>query len=289
MRILLIVVYYLPSTKSSAKLIGDLADEFCRLGHEVIVLTADDKLSSGFEISCQGNIKVLRIKTGKIDQASKIVRGFNEMLLSPLLWKRSRDFFLSNKCDLIIWYSPSIFFGSLVQKLKKLFKCPSYLILRDIFPQWAIDTGVLRKGLIYRIFRKKELEQYEAADIIGVQSPANVDYFIKNNFDKKYHLEILYNWAKTEKIDIPYYNYREQLGLKDKIVFFYGGNIGVAQDMDNVFRLAKNMEDEQIAHFLLVGDGSEVERLKKKNRKKKYQKYNHSRSSRSTAILGNTI
>lgn len=171
MRILLIVVYYIPSIKSSAKLIYDLAIEFCRRGHEVIVLTPDDKLLSDTEVTFVNGIKILRVKTGKISGASKIFRGFNEALLSSVLWRKGKKFYQENKCDLIVWYSPSIFFGALVRRLKSLFSCPSYLILRDIFPQWALDAGILKKGLIYQFFRLKEMEQYDAADFIGVQSP----------------------------------------------------------------------------------------------------------------------
>lgn len=268
MRILLIVVYYLPSTKSSAKLIHDLAVELRWRGHEPIVLAPAAQLTAETDVSTEEGVKILRVKTGKIDGASKIIRGINEMLLSPQLWRKGRGFFKNNKCDLIIWYSPTIFFGSLVKKLKKLFGCPAYLILRDIFPQWALDAGILKRGLIYRYFHRKEIEQYEAADIIGVQSPANLNYFQGNGLDQKYRLEVLYNWTRLKEPNVPPGNYREHLGLQDKVVFFYGGNIGVAQDIDNVVRLAENLRDEPKAHFLLVGEGSEVERLKKTIKKK---------------------
>jgi glycosyltransferase involved in cell wall biosynthesis len=61
---------------------------------------------------------------------------------------------------------------------------------------------------------------------------------------------------------VPATNFREQWGLQDQVVFFYGGNIGVAQDMDNVVRLADSLRGEPDVHFLLVGDGSEVARLR---------------------------
>lgn len=268
MRILLIADCYPPSIKSAAKLVHDLAVEFCRLGHETIVLAPDDKLRSSSEVACVKGIKILRIRTGKITRTSKIIRGLNETLLSSTLWRNGRTFLQQHMCDLIVWYSPSIFFGSLVKKLKKLYGCPSYLILRDIFPQWAIDTGILRKGLVSRFFQRKEVEQYEAADIIGVQSPGNLSYFVKNGLEKKYCLEVLYNWAPLEE-NTSYGNYREQLGLKGKVVFFYGGNIGVAQDIDNIIRVAEGLPDEPTAYFLLVGNGTEVERFKKNIERKK--------------------
>lgn len=264
MRILLLVVYYLPSTISCATLINDLAAEFLRLGHEPIVVAPDENISTDVQVSLENRIKVLRVKTGKIKSANKFVRALNEIRLSGIIWNKGKQFFKENPCDLIIYYSPTIFFSSLVNKLKKKFSSPSYLLLGDIFPEWAVETGVLRKGLIYRYFKYKEKQNYEAADIIRVQSPANLLYFKNNGLDKMYHLEVVYNWfSLSEDYTAPKTSYRVQLGLQDKIVFFYGGNIGVAQDVDNIVRLADNLQSEPAAYFLLVGGGSEVNRLKK--------------------------
>lgn len=262
MRILLLVVYYLPSTMSSAKLIHDLAAEFLRLGHEPIIVAPDETIPNETEVTFEDGIKVLRVRTGKIKNASRIIRGLNEARLSSIIWNKGQSFFKDNHSDLIIYYSPTIFFGQLVKRLKKYYSCPSYLILRDIFPQWALDAGVLKRGMIYNYFKLKERQHHEVADVIGVQTPANLRYFKENNLDTKYRIEVLYNWTALLEKNVPSRAYREQLGLRGKVVFFYGGNIGVAQDMGNIIRLAKNLRDERSAFFLLVGDGSEVSRLR---------------------------
>lgn len=262
MRILLFVLYYMPSSMSSAKLIHDLAVEFHRLGHEPIVVAPDENILNESQVSIENGVTVFRVRTGKIKTATRVMRAFNETRLSTTIWQKGKHFFNENPCDLIICYSPSIFFGPLVKRLKKIYSCPSYLIHRDIFPQWTADAGVMRRGLIYHYFKLRERQNYEAADIIGVQSPANLRYFEENGFDKKYSLEVLYNWTALAEANIQPGRHRERLGLQNKLVFFYGGNIGVAQDMDNIIRLAKNLRNEKSAFFLLVGDGSEVPRLK---------------------------
>ena len=262
MRILILVVYYLPSAMSSAKLIHDLAIEFHRLGHEPIVVAPDENILADTELTREKGIKVFRVRTGKIKTASKVVRGFNEARLSEIIWKKGKRFYEKNPCDLIVYYSPTIFFGSLVKRLKKQFSCPSYLILRDIFPKWAVDAGVLKRGIAYKYFKLKERQNYEAADIIGIQSPANLRYFEENDLDKKYFLEVLFNWTTLAEKNIRPGGHRERLGLQGKVVFIYGGNIGVAQDIDNIIRLAKNLRNETTAYILLVGDGSEVPRFK---------------------------
>lgn len=268
MRILLIVDCYLPSTKSGAKLTHDLAVEFHRQGHEVIVTAPDDTLNTPKQVTVEKGLTILRIRTGRIKGANKVVRAFNEIRLSSIIWKTAKDFFRSNRCDFIVLYAPSIFFASLLKKLKKLWNCRAYLIQRDIFPQWAVDTGVMKEGLICSFFRIKERQHYAAADIIGVQSPANLNYFKEQKLADA-ELEVLYNWTTLNEQKISSRNFRSKLGLEDKLVFFYGGNIGIAQDMGNIIRLAENMRGHPQAYFLLVGDGSEVSRLKAEIREKK--------------------
>jgi glycosyltransferase involved in cell wall biosynthesis len=192
-----------------------------------------------------------------------LFRAIREVQLSGTLWHRAKRFLLAKPADLIVFYSPTIFFGSLVRRLKSHWGCPAYLILRDIFPQWAVDAGILRKGLVWRYFRRKEAEQYEVADLICVESPANLGYFSREFPKKAYCLQVLYNWTNPDVGDLPSAGYRERLGLQGKVVFLYGGNIGVVQDLDNLVRLAKRLAVHRHIHFLLVGEGSEVLRLER--------------------------
>jgi glycosyltransferase involved in cell wall biosynthesis len=262
MRILLLVDCYLPNTKSSATQMHDLALEFRRRDHEVTVLTPSDRISADLEIVTEDGLKVVRVRSRKIKGASKVFRATEEMRLSSLTWRRAGRFLLAHPADLIVFYSPTIFWGALVKRLKSLWGCAAYLILRDIFPAWAVDAGLLRKGLVYRFFRRKEIQQYEVADRIAVQSPANLSYFNQDFASRRYPVEVLYNWATLHEQDLPVTNYRKQLGLEGKVVFFYGGNLGVANDVDNIVRLAARLSPEDHIRFLLVGDGSEAARLR---------------------------
>jgi glycosyltransferase involved in cell wall biosynthesis len=263
MRILLLVDCYYPNSKSSATQMHDMAMELHRQKHEVIVLTPSDRVPRKIEVSNEFGFQVARVKTRKIKGAWKAFRALNESRLSNVLWRNARPFLLQHPADLIVFYSPTIFWASLVGRLKSLWHCPAYLILRDIFPAWAVDAGILRKGLVYHFFRRKEILQYEIADCIAVQSPANLEYFAREFRAQQYRLEVLYNWMSLRVENLPQTSYRAQLGLQDKIVFLYGGNLGVAQDVDNIVRLAQHLADQDHIQFLLVGDGSEVPRLKR--------------------------
>lgn len=262
MRILMLIDCYLPACKSGPKQIHDLGVEFVRKGHEVTVLTTTHEIGRNFDVSVEDGLRVARVKTRQIKGASKPFRGLNEVCLSAIVWRRAGTFLVENPADLIIFYSPTIFWGSLVRRLKSLWHCPAYLILRDIFPEWAVNVGVLRRGLIYRFFRKKEIEQYETADVIATQSQGDLNYFKRHFPHRPYQLKVLYNWATVQESGLPVTDYRRQLGLENKTVFFYGGNLGVAQDVDNIVQLASGLSGYPPIHFLLVGEGSEVGRLR---------------------------
>jgi O26-antigen biosynthesis N-acetyl-L-fucosamine transferase len=261
LRVLILVDCYYPSPKSSAKLVHDLGIELHRRGHSVVVLTPSGGVCEPFTISMEDGLLIARVRAGNVKSSNKALRALAEARLSANLWRRAKAFLRENRCDLLLFYSPSIFFGPLVRKLKALWGCPAYLILRDIFPEWAVDAGILRRGLVHRFFHRMEVYQYQTADLIAVQSPGNLEYFARAFRRNQFRLKVLYNWALLNETDLPNTNWRARLGLENKLVFVYGGNIGVAQDLDNLLRLAVRLAQRTNIHFLLVGSGSEVARL----------------------------
>lgn len=131
------------------------------------------------------------------------------------------------------------------------------MVLRDLFPQWAIDEGVIRKNSpLTKYLEFFERLNYQAADKIGLMSSANVEVFRELKGDK-IDVEVLPNWVARPQVSslTPYW--REKLGLHDKVIFLYGGNMGKAQDMPNLLRLAKKMNEDPRAHFLFVGQGED--------------------------------
>ena len=261
LRILILVDCYYPSKKSSAKLVHDLAVELALHGHEAVVLTPSFGISQKIECASEEGVSVVRVRHGKTKQVHKIRRAVNEARLSDVLWRRAGLFLRQHPCDLILFYSPTIFFGALVRKLKQLWNLPAYLVLRDIFPDWAGDAAVLRQGLIYRFFRKVALSQYRIADVIAVQSPGDLDYFTRAFPLIRPAPELLFNWCALHEGPLPCTNWRARLGLENKTIFLYGGNLGTAQDLHNILRLAERLAFRKDIQFLLVGSGSELPRL----------------------------
>jgi glycosyltransferase involved in cell wall biosynthesis len=262
MRLALLIDDYLPdSTRVASKMFHELACELVKCGHDVVVITPGINQKNLLEKSMLDDVVVWKFRSGQIKDTNKLKRVINETLLSPRAWSAIKTEVTPDYFDGVICYSPSIFFSYLVRRLKKICNCKSYLVLRDLFPQWAIDEGLIKRGsLIDKYFRFFETLNYNSADRIGLMSQNNLTLF--NSLRSEiYPTSILRNWADFSPFDsnTASFNYRDKLKLSDKVIYFYGGNIGHAQDMANLVRLARNMQVYPQAHFLFVGQGDEVE------------------------------
>jgi glycosyltransferase involved in cell wall biosynthesis len=254
---------YLPdSTRVGAKMLHELAVQFISLGHKVTVITPNIEINAAkLAIKELDGVTVWRFANGPVKDVGKIKRAINETLMSFNAWRAVSSNIKNNTFDGVVYYSPSIFFGALVNKIKKKCHCQSYLILRDLFPQWAIDAKMItEKSLITRYFRFFESLSYKAADNIGLMSTKNQQLF-KELHPQLNNTQVLFNWASTTPVDTlsESESICTKLNLHDKVVFFYGGNIGHAQDMKNLMFLAKGLKEFPKAHFLFIGQGDEVE------------------------------
>lgn len=262
MKILILVDDYLPkSIKVAGKMMHELALEFLHSGHVVTVVTPDPDLKESYKLDELDGIKILRFRSGRIKNVSKPIRLINEILLSFRAVKALSHWLNSNPHDLIVFYSPTIFWSGLVKYLKNIWKSRSYLILRDFFPQWVIDNGIIGKhSILAYLFRFYERNLYATADVIGIQSPANLKKFSETNPNLR-NTQLLYNWAsplKDNKNMVPI-DIRKKYNLSDRIIFFYGGNIGHAQDMKNLLILAERMLTFPKVQFLFLGAGDEFQ------------------------------
>ncbi len=264
MRIVLIVVYYPPSPTSAAQMMRRLALEYVRQGHSVTVVTTDESLAQSRTVSEEEDVRVIRVNAGKVKNAPKVLRLWREMRLGNRIWSEARDIFEDLPADLIVYYSPTIFLGKLVSRLKRMWKCPAYLVLRDIFPRWAVEAGILKgNSLLYRYLRRRELEEYAPADHIGVEAKSDLHYFSGELTQIGGRAEFLPNWIDRAVEPANPSAWRTRLKLEGKVVFFYGGNLGVVQDMDNILRLATSLRDREDVFFLVMGSGSEAPRLER--------------------------
>ena len=261
MKIALISAHYPPQKTSCAVQMRDLARELLKMGHVPIVIVPMEKTNKLIHIEKIENIQILRIPAFKIDNIGNIRRAFNEMLLPfCMIFGLKKYLSLIKSLDAVVWYSPTIFFGPLIKYVKKLSNCKSYLILRDMFPEWALDLGILKKNLIYYFLKLVANYQYSLADTIGVQTFSNLEYF--NNLPiQKNKIEVLDNWLSSsinKKSSISINGTK----LKDKKIFVYIGNMGVAQGIQILIELADSLKNKKNIGFVFVGRGSKLDELK---------------------------
>ncbi len=269
MRVAIICDTFPPFKSSAAIQMGDLAQGFVDNNFDTSVFVPDSSINSSYQHSVKQGVNIFRIKSPNLKNISFYKRAINELILPFTLIK---NIFFSNinkrEFDLIIWYSPSIFLWPFALYLKTLNKCPSYLILRDIFPNWALDLGLMKKGIPYFFFKFIEYFQYLVADKIGVQTISNLNYFqgILKPIAKK--TEVLNNWlTKYDDKDIE-----KKLDFKlpeEKKILIYSGNMGKAQNLKIWLDLAN--KNEQKYFFIFIGRGSErkiLESIAEKNKSK---------------------
>ena len=272
------------SVKFGSKMMQDLALSLLAEGHKVSVITPVPPRETSSDqrspyISDYHGVSVYGFPMTPMPPAQgvldKIKRLRHEMGLPRNALKTHGKAFSEMSVDGIIYYSPSIFFHPLVRALKSMWSCRSYLVLRDIFPQWAIDTGILKDNSPLSLFFKyHERKNYVAADMIGAQTPQNVIDFA-DKFGPNYPVDVLYNWV-TPPLDKPDLGHTEDAPAfsktsairntlsisEDHTLFFYGGNLGIAQNITAFVKLADTASQGRPLSFIFLGRGDRQEAVK---------------------------
>ncbi len=269
MRLALITDTFPPLRNSGAVQLRDLAREFVRQGHSLTVLLPSADLQNAWVLEKMDGVQILRLKaphTKDIGYVSRTLREF--MMPYTMLYNLRKSPLKNERWDGVVWYSPSIFHGPLANHLKKRSGCKGYLIIRDIFPEWAVDMGLMGRGLPYQFFDAVARYQYSVADVIGVQTLGNVSYFDRWQKKSGHKLQVLQNWLDRPSQDRCQIRLSETT-LGDRRVFVYAGNMGVAQGMDILLDLAGKLRGRADIGFLFVGRGTDTIRLKISSKERK--------------------
>lgn len=239
----------------------DLLRYFANQSHNVyIVCPFERRTKKDTGLSISGNVSVLGVKTLNITKSNPVEKLLATLTIEKQFDSAIRNYLGNVKFDLILYTTPPITFNSLISKLKRKHNAKTYLMLKDIFPQNAVDLGYIRKGLIFRYFRKKEKELYRVSDTIGCMSPANVSFVLKHNPEiSATKVSLCPNAIEVRnrkltsgretvfgKFNIP----------KDACVFLYGGNLGVAQGIPFLIKLLEACKDRKDVFFVIVGSGN---------------------------------
>ena len=269
MKLLLISAFFPPEVGSAAHLFYELGQALNSRGHEVTVLTGLPR----YHVVDQGQrsrrrpliwetyhgLRVLRVFNLDVPWDLPVLRGIDQMVSAfstGLAGAFLPDF------DAALVYSPPLPLALAALGLCRLRRRPLVVNLQDLFPQSAIDLGVLKDPYLIRIFRKMESFLYRRAQLITVHSPGNQSHVLAAGGDPE-KIRVVPNWVDTEAIrPAPRQNrLREKLGLGRHFIVSFAGIMGYSQDLDTVLQSAARLKDRPDIVFLLVGDGVEKARL----------------------------
>lgn len=244
----------------------DLFDEIASRGHDVTVFCSDESRSSGTPIeSFRGKVRIVQIPTGRITKTNRLTKAINTVFLerrfiNAIKKSAHRGF------DLLIYSTPPITFEKVIRFLRERDHCATYLLLKDIFPQNAVDIGLIKeRGYIYKRLRNKEKGLYAVSDRIGCMSQANVKYLLAHNPEisqEKVHVNP--NSIRPTPADSirPNKELLKKYGIPESsLKLIYGGNLGKPQGIDFMLDVLKALSSQKDVFTLIVGDGTEYNKI----------------------------
>ncbi|MFA5713766.1 MAG: glycosyltransferase family 4 protein, partial [Bacteroidales bacterium] len=239
----------------------DLIDELKSNGHQVTAIAPSNNNQT--YIGEERGVRVLRVKARETLNVKSMVKKGIALALLPYYFKKGYHKHLKGeKFDWIFMTTPPITLIDFVENLKRRTGAKLYLILRDIHPQSAASIGLIKNRLMYNYLERRARRGYKASDLIGCMSQGNIE-FIANRYPKldRGKLVLLMNWQKESGYSLPKSDVREKMGLKDKILVLFGGNIGLGQRVENLYNMAKHYSSNNQLQFLVIGKGVKKEYL----------------------------
>lgn len=248
---------------------SDLMREFMKRGNEVFIASPiERRFGKKTHLIDSPDCHILKIRTLNIQKTNIVEKGIGMLLLEYQFDRAIRRHWPDVKFDLVLYATPPITFNRVIKRVKKCCGARTYLMLKDIFPQNAVDLGMMKKGsMIYKMFRKKEGELYAISDKIGCMSSANCEYVKKNNPEVEVDkVELCPNAIEIRDSEPLSSDIRNSILQKyglplDKTLFVYGGNLGKPQGIDFLLDVVKANENRQNSYILIVGGGTEFPRM----------------------------
>lgn len=270
MNVLFLTLYHIESLCNRG-IYEDLLREFSNHQHNVYVVSpVERRFRSETVLHVDGNVQILELKTGNIQKTNILEKGISTLLIEHQFITAIKRYFPDVTFDLVLYSTPPITLAGVVKFIKKRDHAKTYLLLKDIFPQNAVDIGLMNKsgikGMIYQFFRNQEKRLYAISDYIGCMSPANVEYLLTHNpkIDSRCvevcpnSIEPIDRSLSQEEINAMRLKY--EIPLKKK-VFVYGGNLGKPQGIPFLIDCLRSQKNNEDVFFLIVGDGTEYSKL----------------------------
>lgn len=270
MHILLITITYPPEIRAISLMMREIAEELTLRGHKATVITSaprDDLMAEGErnrfpEVLVENGVEVIRVRNAPNQKVNYLIRGIAEVML-PRLFFMTLKKYVTERISAVIVYSPPLPLAMLGIKIKKKYGAKYLLNVQDIFPQNAIDLGILKNRLAIRIFEWMERRAYIEAKKITAHSQSNRKFLMHKKKVPKKKIGVVYNWIdltpyrKIQRTEI----FRKRYGVEKKFIFLHAGIMGPAQGLDLIIQAAREVRSATDLCFLLIGDGSQKKKL----------------------------
>ncbi len=267
MRILFATIAF-PDSLDQRNIYTDLMEELRDRGHQVYVIASSERRRDReTNLSEEKGIQVLRVRTWNLQKCHFVEKGLATLRIEEQYKKALERFWSREKFDLVLYSTPPITLDGLVRFVKRRDGAKSYLLLKDIFPQNAVDIGLIRpRGLLHRYFSAREKRLYSFSDFIGCMSQANVEFIRKHNPEiQEERVEVCPNSIRPGNFNFSSETglaIREKYGIpKGSVVFTYGGNLGKPQGVGFIEEVLESNRDRPGVFFLVVGSGTEYGRI----------------------------
>jgi len=284
MKILLIHQYFLEKGDGGGSRFNEMTQVWANQGHEITVLAGMVHYATGkkpekykgkyfcTDLDFYSNVDVIR---------SHVSESYNTNFLGRL-WAYFSFVFSSiyaglfktnKKYDVILVTSPPLFVGITAYVLSKIKNVPFVFEIRDLWPESAIDTGVLKNKMIIKFAYWFERFIYKKATLINVLTPAfREKLIVDKKIDPKKIIFIPnaadFSLAESIQENFDAIAFKKELNLQDKFVITYVGAHGVANHLIQLIETAERLIDTNVV-FQLIGAGMQKDMLVKESAKRK--------------------
>jgi len=262
LRYLLIHQIFLSANDGGGTRHFEFARYAAKQGHDFTVIASNVSYLDGKRVASDGKPEAIEgIEVRRVRTLNVINRGFVWRVLAFLGFMVKSVFKAlgAGKVDVVMGTSPPIFQAGSAWLVSFIRRKPFLLEVRDLWPDFAVDMGVIKNPLIIWLAKRVELFLYARASHILVNSPAFRDYMVDKHGVKPEKISLIPNGVDPSMFDpdAEGAEVREEFNLQDKFIVTYAGAMGPANDIPTIIRAADAMKDDDRVHFLLVGDGKD--------------------------------
>jgi glycosyltransferase involved in cell wall biosynthesis len=172
---------------------------------------------------------------------------------------------MTRQPDVVVGTSPQFFCAVAAYCLSRIKRAPFVFEVRDIWPQSAIELGVLKNRRLIRVLEAIEMHLYARAALIVPVAESTRAYLLSKGVPAE-KIRVIPNGVDAQYLasaGIAPDDVRKRLGLQDKFIVSYIGTHGMSHALDVVLRVAKRFSEDPGIHFLFVGEGAEKANLKR--------------------------